>query len=91
MPKLNTPNPKLIDDDNPEWTPDDFAVAVPFTTLPQSLQVKLKGLGRGPNRAATKARVSIRLSPDVVEHFRATGRGWQTRLDGVLRAAVFGK
>lgn len=33
-----------------------------------------------------KVPVSIRLDADLVEHFRSTGRGWQTRINAVLRA-----
>lgn len=36
---------------------------------------------RGPQKAPTKKLVSLRLSPEVVEHFRASGPGWQTRID----------
>jgi uncharacterized protein (DUF4415 family) len=43
---------------------------------------------RGKQRAATKQLVSLRLSPSVIEHFKATGPGWQTRIDEVLRKAV---
>jgi len=32
-----------------------------------------------------KLPVSIRLSPEVLEYFRATGKGWQTRVDEVLK------
>ena len=32
-----------------------------------------------------KKAVSIRLSPDVLNSFKATGRGWQTRIDNALR------
>lgn len=51
--------------------------------LPPSL---LKKLGiRGPQKAPTKERITIRLSPDVVQTFRDTGEGWQTRVDAALR------
>ena len=40
---------------------------------------------RGPQRTPTKERITIRLSPDVVQPFRATGDGWQTRVDAALR------
>jgi uncharacterized protein (DUF4415 family) len=40
---------------------------------------------RGPQRAHTKERITIRLSPEVVRTFRATGDGWQTRLDAALK------
>ena len=51
--------------------------------LPASLRAKL-GV-RGPQRAPTKQRITIRLSPEVVEQFRATGDGWQTRVDAALQ------
>jgi hypothetical protein len=35
---MNIPNPELIDDENPEWTDEDFARAVPFSALPVELQ-----------------------------------------------------
>jgi uncharacterized protein (DUF4415 family) len=40
---------------------------------------------RGPGKRPTKEAVNIRLAPEVVEAFRATGRGWQTRINDVLR------
>jgi uncharacterized protein (DUF4415 family) len=43
---------------------------------------------RGPQKAPTKKLVSLRLSPQVVEHFKATGRGWQTRIDNTLVEAI---
>ena len=76
------PNPELIDDENPEWTDEDFKRAVPFTALPESLQTKLRGR---PKAEVTKERITIRLSADVLERFRATGAGWQTRLNDALR------
>lgn len=43
---------------------------------------------RGPQKAPTKKLVSLRLSPEVVEHFRSTGPGWQTRIDETLVRAI---
>lgn len=40
---------------------------------------------RGPQKSPTKERISIRLSRDVVDRFRATGAGWQTRVDAALQ------
>ena len=53
------------------------------STLPAGLQRKL-GV-RGPQRTPTKERITIRLSREVVEQFRATGDGWQTRIDTALQ------
>lgn len=77
------PNPEPIEGENPEWTEEDFKNAVPFEALSPSLRAKLKR--RGPQKAPTKERITIRLSSDVVERFRASGAGWQTRMDAALR------
>lgn len=45
---------------------------------------QMKKIGR-PKAEVTKERISIRLSPDVLERFRSTGTGWQTRVDAALR------
>ena len=76
------PKPEMIDNENPEWTAAEIKRAVPFSGLPASLQAKLRGR---PKAAVTKERITIRLSPDVVQPFRATGDGWQTRIDAALR------
>ncbi|HXQ40766.1 MAG TPA: BrnA antitoxin family protein [Candidatus Udaeobacter sp.] len=45
---------------------------------------KLVRRGR-PKSAAPKEAVSLRLDPDLLQHFRATGRGWQSRINAALR------
>jgi uncharacterized protein (DUF4415 family) len=79
------PKPDLIDEDNPEWTAEDFARAIPFSELPESLKAVLSSRTRGAQKAPLKERITIRLSPEVVTPFRATGAGWQTRLDAALK------
>jgi uncharacterized protein (DUF4415 family) len=44
--------------------------------------------GRPPVGERAKVQQSLRLSPEVIEHFRATGPGWQARIDEVLRRHV---
>lgn len=44
--------------------------------------------GRGPQKAPTKERISIRLSAFVLEHFRAHGPGWQTQMDEALQTWI---
>jgi len=39
---------------------------------------------RGAQKSPTKISTSIRLSPQVVEHFKALGKGWQARVDKIL-------
>ncbi|KMQ75273.1 BrnA antitoxin family protein [Marinobacter subterrani] len=48
---------------------------------------RLRPMGR-PKAEITKERITIRLSPEVVETFRATGKGWQSRMDRALREYV---
>lgn len=44
---------------------------------------RLRGLQRSP----TKKQVTLRLDPEVLDKFRATGHGWQARMNEVLKAA----
>lgn len=41
-----------------------------------------------PKKAETKELIRIRLSPQVIRHFRADGPGWQTRIDEALRHLI---
>jgi uncharacterized protein (DUF4415 family) len=72
------------DPDSAEWSDEDFRRAVPFAQLPETVRAKLRAV-RGAQKAPTKERITIRLSRDVVDEFRATGAGWQTRMDAALR------
>lgn len=54
--------------------------------LPASLAKKI-GV-RGSQKAPKKIVTTIRLSPDVLEKFKATGEGWQTRIDASLRQFI---
>ena len=47
-------------------------------------RLKPQRLGR-PLSEQTKERITIRLSPEVVSAFRATGSGWQTLIDAALK------
>ena len=86
------PNPAFLDDDNPEWTKDDFFRARPASeVLPEIMGAALaaeilqpKKLGR-PKAALPKVPTAIRLDADVLDAFKAKGRGWQTRINQALR------
>jgi uncharacterized protein (DUF4415 family) len=43
---------------------------------------------RGPQKTPTKQLVSLRLSQEVLEFFKAKGPGWQTRIDQTLKSAI---
>jgi uncharacterized protein (DUF4415 family) len=70
--------------DNPELTKADFAKARPFGDVFPGLARK----GRGPSKSPTKKQVSLRISPEVIEYFKSTGAGWQSRIDETLREVV---
>ena len=40
---------------------------------------------RGPNKSPTKEQVALRFDPDVLLAFRASGPGWQTRMNAALK------
>ena len=75
-----------VDPDNPEWTAEDFERAKPFAEMFPDLAASRRG--RGPQKEPTKVAVSLRLSRDVVERFKADGPGWQTRMDEALKKAA---
>lgn len=80
-----------FDHDNPEWTDEDFAKAKPASQVhPAHVMAAL--VKRKPGRPAgslssTKEQVTLRIDADVLAKFRATGPGWQTRVNDALRQA----
>jgi uncharacterized protein (DUF4415 family) len=70
------------DTENPEWTKEDFARARPFREVMEE-----RRRGRPPS-TVHKEHVNMRLDPEIVEFFRGTGAGWQTRVNAVLLAHV---
>jgi len=73
----------------PEWTAEDFARARPAKdVLPPALYDALvkRGRGqRGPQKTPIKKPVTIRVDQDVLKSYKATGKGWQGRMNDVLR------
>jgi uncharacterized protein (DUF4415 family) len=69
--------------DNPEWTKKDFDRAKKFSDVFPELAATIRR--RGPGKKPAKELVSIRLSQDVLSHYRAKGTGWQTKIDEDLR------
>ncbi len=43
---------------------------------------------RGAQKAPKKEQVAIRFSPEVLAYFRATGKGWHTRMDAALKEGI---
>ena len=78
-----------LDPDAPEWTDEDFNRARPAVEVVPHI-VEEYNRTRGKQKTPTKERISVRLDSDLTAHFRAGGKGWQTRLNDTLRRAVFG-
>lgn len=88
------PEPDLTDPDDPEWTEEDFARAVgpehlsrgELAAFPKTAE-RVARMGR-PRKPDAKQAVSLRLDPEVLEHFKAGGPGWQSRINAKLREAL---
>lgn len=78
-----------LDADNPAWTAADFKRGRPAAEVfPRIVEAYRRRRGRGPQKTPTKKLVSLRLDPDVLARFRATGKGWQARINQALRKAA---
>ena len=72
------------DVDSPELTDEELAEMRPFAEVLSELAASI-AKGRGPNKAPTKRLVSLRLSGEVIDKYKAGGAGWQSRIDADLR------
>lgn len=76
------------DPDDFEATPEQAAKAMSFAeALPELAANMLKNLGGRPKSDSPKIAVNIRLNAETVAKFKATGKGWQSRMSDVLDAA----
>ena len=74
------------DGDVREMTEEDFRAFRPtHEVAPDAAALWEKARGqRGPQKSPVKERVGLRLDKHVIEHFRQTGPGWQSRINEVL-------
>jgi uncharacterized protein (DUF4415 family) len=91
-----TPNNRASrpDEDNPEWTKEDFARARPAVeVLPKFIgkkatQVLMRRSRGRPQKADKKVNQTLRMDADVLKAYRREGKGWQTRINEVLRQHI---
>ena len=77
------------DPDAPEATDEQLAHAKPFSeAFPPLADAMRKNVGGRPKSDNPKVAVSLRLDQDIVARFKASGPGWQTRMNDALRDAV---
>ena len=90
---MKKPSRKQKTVENPVWTSAMFAEArkasevLPKLFGPKTAAVMLKPKGR-PKSPHSKVAISLRLPPETLARWKATGPGWQTRMSEVLRSAV---
>jgi uncharacterized protein (DUF4415 family) len=88
MDNARSKDPDFVDDeDNPELTDEDFARARPFKEVFPKQYKAWKKLGRPPAEVC-KVHIGFRLAADVVAGVRATGKGYNARVEKVLREAL---
>lgn len=77
------------DPDAPEATDEQLAQAKPFgEAFPALADAMRKNVGGRPKSENPKVAVSLRLDQEIVARFKATGPGWQTRMNDALRDAA---
>jgi uncharacterized protein (DUF4415 family) len=64
----------MTDPDNPPLTDEELVLFRPMRGRP-TMEVK-------------RPMVSLRMDPDLLAHLRASGKGWQTKVNAILREAV---
>jgi len=84
--RLSRPDP-----DNPEWTRADIAAAGPALDVlsayigAEATAALARGSRGRPAKAMRKVNQTLRLNPDVLAAYRLLGKGWQTRINQILR------
>jgi len=83
---VRKPNLELIDKENPEWTEDMIREARPAAeVVPKIVAAHRRGR---PVKEDKKHQLTLRLSSEVVDYFKSTGPGWQTRVDEALKECL---
>ena len=76
------------DPDNPELTAEQMAMAKPFGEVFPALSEAIKRSRGRPRVAAPRAAVTLRLSPETIARYKATGgKGWRARMIETLEKA----
>ena len=70
--------------------PDEYGDAPELTNAQvagATVSLGIRPRGR-PKSDVRKEAISLRVDADVLDAFKSTGEGWQTRMNGILRAAI---
>ena len=88
--KANTPSSWVDPDDAPELTDEFFKKATMMigdrvVSKDEYREAVKKTLRGRPGGTGTKSPTTIRLDDDILATFKSTGKGWQTRVNNILR------
>lgn len=74
----------IHDDDSPATSEADWSQAFVCNSATE-LHTEALRRQRGKNKQPMKEQVAIRYDTEILTHFRATGKGWQTRMNNALK------
>jgi uncharacterized protein (DUF4415 family) len=73
---------------NDKWFPEAKPASKAFAPAVYAALVAMKRPRGRPKADETKIFTAIRLDADLLEAFKATGKGWQTRVNAALRQYI---
>ena len=78
----------LHESQSPPTVGDDWSDAFVTRSVEELRHQVATRRARGPAVKPKKVSVTVRFSPEVLDYFRGTGDGWQTRMDEALKRYV---
>lgn len=78
------------DPDHPEATDEELAQFRPFAEVFPQLAASIERSRRIKEASRPLQEISLKLDPEVIAKFKATGRGWRSRINEVLKQAKLG-
>jgi uncharacterized protein (DUF4415 family) len=80
------PDVAVFDKDNPPTKPSDWNDAIVSHSLQDLRKQLAQRRMRGPGKRPAKTAIQLRLAPDALALWKASGPGWQTRMAELLAA-----
>lgn len=85
-------DPYLIDEETAPLSEEEIKQLRPAPDVFKELGLPIPPHRRGrPKSDAPKTQITLRLDADIIDHFRESGKGWQTRLNDTLRQIIDGR
>ncbi|MFG5778119.1 BrnA antitoxin family protein [Comamonas sp. J-3] len=86
----NTKDPEILAFEAALLRSVDQAINGEYAAIhtPEQIAARKRGRPAGSTKEEHKISTTIRLDADVLEALKATGKGWQTRLNDLIRADI---